>query len=131
MEVGACARAKPQTGRGRRRMTNMTGWIHTRFLATWTNTEPFGRRNAQAIYQDLVDQHGFTASYESVKRFVRALRHVDPEQFDRLECAAGEEAQVDYGEGARIRDPSQLRDRIRCESLPSVDAERGVQLEVM
>jgi hypothetical protein len=40
-------------------------------------------------------------------------------------------AQVDYGEGARIRDPSQLRDRIRCESLPSVDAERGVQLEVM
>ena len=55
-------------------MTNMTGWIHTRFLATWTNTEPFGRRNAQAIYQDLVDQHGFTASYESVKRFVRALR---------------------------------------------------------
>ena len=42
------------------------------------------QRNAQAIYQDLVDQFGFTASYDSVKRFVRALRHVDPEQFDRL-----------------------------------------------
>ncbi|TDY19982.1 AraC-like DNA-binding protein [Paraburkholderia sp. BL6665CI2N2] len=27
--------------------------------------------------------------------------------------------------------PGQLRDRIRCESLPSVDPERGVQLEVM
>ena len=32
------------------------------------------RRNAMAIYQDLVDAHGFTAAYNSVKRFVRALR---------------------------------------------------------
>jgi hypothetical protein len=48
------------------------------------------RRNAQAIYQDLVDQFAFTASYESVKRFVRALRHIDPEQFDRLEFGPGE-----------------------------------------
>jgi hypothetical protein len=31
-------------------------------------------RNATAIYQDLVDAHGFTAAYNSVKRFVRALR---------------------------------------------------------
>ncbi|MGF6547301.1 transposase [Paraburkholderia youngii] len=69
------------------------------------------KRNAQAISQDLVDQHGFTASYESVKRFVRALRHVDPEQFDRLEYAAGEEAQVDYGEGAPDRDPKTGRYR--------------------
>lgn len=29
------------------------------------------KRNAQAIYQDLVDQFGFTASYDSVKRSVR------------------------------------------------------------
>ncbi|SCB55918.1 hypothetical protein GA0061098_106016 [Bradyrhizobium shewense] len=50
------------------------------------------KRNAQAIYQDLVDQFGFTASYESVKRFVRALRHIDPKQFDRLKFAPGEEA---------------------------------------
>jgi hypothetical protein len=48
------------------------------------------RRNAQAIYQDLVDQFAFTASYESVKRFVRALRHIDPEQFDRLEFGPAE-----------------------------------------
>ncbi len=66
------------------------------------------KRTAQAIYQDLVDQHGFTVSYERVKRFARALRHVDPEQFDRLELAAGEEAQVDYGEGAPTREPRTL-----------------------
>lgn len=30
-------------------------------------------RNAKAIYQDLVDQHGFAARYASVKRFVRNL----------------------------------------------------------
>jgi transposase len=77
----------------------------------WIEQQVRLKRNAQAIYQDLVDQHGFTASYESVKRFVRALRHVDPEQFDRLECAAGEEAQVDYGEGAPTRDPKTGRYR--------------------
>lgn len=77
----------------------------------WIEQQVRLKRNAQAIYQDLVDQHGFTASYESVKRFVRALRHVDPEQFDRLEFTAGEEAQVDYGEGAPTRDPKTGRYR--------------------
>jgi transposase len=69
------------------------------------------QRNAQAIYQDLVDQFGFSARYNSVKRFVRGLRRVDPEQFDRLEFAPGEEAQVDYGEGALTRHPSSGRYR--------------------
>src|SRR5579872_5735665 len=31
-------------------------------------------RNAKAIYQDLVDSHGFAGRYASVKRFVRRLR---------------------------------------------------------
>ena len=31
-------------------------------------------RNAKAIYQDLVDDHGFTDRYSSVKRFVRHCR---------------------------------------------------------
>ena len=57
-------------------------------------------RNAMAIYQDLVDQHGFTGRYNSVKRFCRSLRQTEPAQFDRLEFLPGEEAQVDYGEGA-------------------------------
>jgi hypothetical protein len=35
-----------------------------------------------------------------VKRFVRLLKKKDPEQYDRLEFLMGEEAQVDYGQGA-------------------------------
>ncbi len=58
-------------------------------------------RNAVAIYQDLVERFGFTNKYNSVKRFVRGLKKEDPKQFDRLEFLPGEEAQVDYGKGAR------------------------------
>lgn len=57
-------------------------------------------RNAMAIHQDLVDLHGFASRYNSVKRFCRSLRQTEPAQFDRLEFLPGEEAQVDYGEGA-------------------------------
>jgi transposase len=69
------------------------------------------RRNFTAIYQDLVDQFGFSASYNSVKRFAGTLIEDDPAQFDRLEFAAGEEVQVDYGEGALTRYPGTDRYR--------------------
>ena len=69
------------------------------------------KRNATAIYQDLVDQHGFAGQYNSVKRFVAKLRHKAPEQFDRLSFLPGEEMQVDYGEGAPTRVPGSDRYR--------------------
>jgi transposase len=69
------------------------------------------RRNFTGIYQDLVDQFGFSASYNSVKRFAARLVGQDPEQFDRLEFVPGEEAQVDYGQGALTRVPG--KDRYR------------------
>ena len=72
---------------------------------TWIEQQVRLKRNGRAIYQDLVDQFGFASSYESVKRFVRGLRREAPHQFDRLEFLAGEEAQVDYGEGALTLDP--------------------------
>ena len=62
-----------------------------------------------AIYQDLVDLHGFTGAYNSVKRFAGKLRHREPEQFDRLAFLPGEEMQVDYGEGALTRVPGTQR----------------------
>ena len=58
-------------------------------------------RNAVSIYQDLVERYGFTNRYNSVKRFVRGVKKEDPKQFDRLEFPPGEEAQVDYGTGAK------------------------------
>ena len=70
--------------------------------------EAVGRgRNAMAIWQDLVDDHGFPAGYASVRRFVSTLRE-QPAVEARvvITTARGEEAQVDYGEGPMVRDPA-------------------------
>jgi transposase len=63
-------------------------------------------RNAMAIWQDMVDRHGFAGRYASVKRFVRKLVGSSaPEARVVIETAPGEEAQVDYGTGPMVRDP--------------------------
>jgi transposase len=63
-------------------------------------------RNAVAIWQDLVDRHGFGAGYASVRRFVLKLRgSTAPEARVVITTAPGEEAQVDYGEGPMVRQP--------------------------
>jgi transposase len=63
-------------------------------------------RNAMAIWQDLVDQHGFSARYASVRRYVGKLRGArTPEAHPVIVTAPGEEAQVDYGEGPMVRHP--------------------------
>jgi transposase len=67
---------------------------------SWIETQVGLGRNAQSIYQDLVEQHGFANRYNSVKRFVRWLKRKEPERFDVLEFPPGEEAQVDFGLGA-------------------------------
>jgi transposase len=58
--------------------------------------------SAQRIYQDLVAEEQFSASYDSVKRFIRALEQCQPLPFRRMECAPGEEVQVDFGQGAWV-----------------------------
>jgi transposase len=57
-------------------------------------------RNAQSIYQDLIEAGEFRHGYNSVKRFVARLKFRDPERFDVLEFLPAEEAQVDLGLGA-------------------------------
>jgi DNA replication protein DnaC/transposase len=62
-------------------------------------------RNARAIWQDLVDDHGFRSAYWSVKRFVVKLRGRTPvEARVVITTAPGEEGQVDYGDGPMVRD---------------------------
>ena len=64
-------------------------------------------RNAKAIWQDLVDDHGFTGRYASVKRFVRKLRGQSQRRARAvIVTPPGEEAQVDYGDGPMVRDPA-------------------------
>jgi transposase len=58
----------------------------------------------QRIYQDLVREHGFVGKYHSVRRFVRRLGDNGMSlPFRRMECAPGDEAQVDFGAGIPIR----------------------------
>ncbi len=64
----------------------------------------------QRIFQDLVAGHGFTDSYHSVRRFVR--RRFGPEvepPFRRMECAPGQEMQVDFGQGAWVVEDGKRR----------------------
>jgi transposase len=63
-------------------------------------------RNATAIWQDLVDDHGFTARYASVKRYVARLKASAPrEAHPSIFTPPGQEVQVDYGEGPMVRYP--------------------------
>lgn len=59
----------------------------------------------QAIFQLLVEQHGFAGSYSAVKRFLRRLEPATPRATIRVETAPGAEAQVDFGPAGVMLDP--------------------------
>ena len=58
--------------------------------------------SARRIHQDLTSEHAAQVSYDSVRRFLRRLGWARPLPFRRMECAPGQEAQVDFGKGAPI-----------------------------
>ena len=59
-----------------------------------------------AIWQDLLTEHDFAHSYQSVKRFVNKLQPSVVKQARAVIITEpGEEAQVDYGTGPWVRDP--------------------------
>jgi transposase len=57
----------------------------------------------QRIWQDLVEEYGYGASYESVKRFVRTMAPTR-RAVGVFHCAPGAEAQVDFFRGAPTLD---------------------------
>jgi transposase len=59
-----------------------------------------------AIFQRLRDDHGYTGSYSSLRRFVHHLRPHPPRTCVRLHSLPGEEAQVDFGAAGTFLDPS-------------------------
>ena len=68
-------------------------------------------RNAKAIWQDLVDSHGFTVGYQSVQRFVGKLRGTaEPEARAVIQTAPGE----DYGESGVMVRAASLVAHARC-----------------
>src|SRR6266498_2312678 len=56
----------------------------------------------QRIYQDLVVERQFAGSYFAVRRFVVRLIGKQELPFRRMECAPGQELQVDFGQGAWV-----------------------------
>jgi transposase len=65
--------------------------------------------SAQRIYQDLAAGHGFSGRYDSVKRFVRRLSLRVELPFRRMECAPGQELQVDFGLGGWVIEEDKRR----------------------
>jgi transposase len=63
------------------------------------------------IHQDLRDDHGFTASYSSVRRFLQGLRKSEVIPVRRIETGPGEEVQVDFGTAAWVVDANGKRRR--------------------
>jgi transposase len=91
---GADANASGSRGAGRPSVCEP----HRQAILAWLDQG----LTAQRIYQDLVREHGFAGSYYSVRRFVRRFEHRTELPMRRMECAAGEEVQVDFGSGAPI-----------------------------
>ena len=58
--------------------------------------------SAVRIHQDLVGEQGVQVGYDSVRRFLKRQSAARPLPFRRMECAPGEEVQVDFGQGALV-----------------------------
>jgi glycerate-2-kinase len=75
-----------------------------------------------AIWQDLVDHHHFSASYQSVRRFAGKLQAATSEARVIIETPPGEDSQVDYGSGPMVRDQQ------TGDNASSIDSRYGSQL---
>jgi transposase len=56
------------------------------------------------IWRKLREDHGYTGSYSSVKRYCRRLEPSAPQGYCRVETAPGQQAQVDFGYVGRCGD---------------------------
>ena len=64
-----------------------------------------------AMLRRLHDDHGYTGSYSSLRRFVQTLRPALPDVCVRVPHAPGSEAQVDFGPVGPLVDPTTERAR--------------------
>lgn len=70
-----------------------------------------GKVEMVAIFARLRDDHGYSGSYSSIRRFVRSIAPKEPDAFVRVHTAPGEEAQVDFGSVGQMLDPKSGRRR--------------------
>lgn len=62
--------------------------------------------SAMRIFQDLSQEHGYTGSYDTVKKYVKKHKESSRKVYMVNTCLPGEEAQVDFGYIGKIPDPS-------------------------
>lgn len=75
----------------------------------WIEAALHSGLSIQRIYQDLVAEHQFAGSSDSVWRFVRRLERVLALPFRRIEVEPGAELQVDFGQGAWVIEEGKRR----------------------
>jgi transposase len=74
--------------------------------------------SAKRIHQDLVSEFDFKGSYQSVKRYVSKLSNKGVLPYRHLETIPGKEAQVDFGQGAKVlENGSRRRPHLFCITL--------------
>jgi len=85
-----------------------------------SSVEPFGEivkalRKQEvemvAIWQRLKDDHGYSGSYSSIRRYVQQLEPQRREVYARVQTKPGEELQVDFGSVGQLFDPASGRIR--------------------
>lgn len=60
--------------------------------------------DAMNIYDRLVENNHFPGSYTSIRRYVAAMQPQIKTMVGRMVCLPGEEAQIDFGIGAEVRE---------------------------
>lgn len=83
------------------------------------------------IYDRLRQQHGYTGSYSSVRRFVRRLQPPEQRVTVRVQTAPGEEAQVDFGAAGTFLDPANGRPRAASVFVMTLSYSRHQYAEIV
>jgi len=91
-------------------------------IEQWMETDktapPKQRHTAQRMFERLREEHGFTGTDGTVRRFVARLKAKQPKAaFMPLLFEAGEEAQVDWGEAKVIENGTQRTVQLFCMRL--------------
>lgn len=95
-------------GDGRRRQVERCE-VHAEVVAAWLERQAAAKRpeSMRMLYEELVLEHGYTGSYQAVRRYVRrrvAVPAVRPSR--RVETKPGAQAQIDWLETRlRLEDP--------------------------
>lgn len=83
----------------------------------------------RAIYQRLVDSHGFDGSYSALCRYALQIRPKAKDITIRIETAPGEQAQVDFGSVGKMKDPKDGKPRSAYAFVMTLSYSRHMYVE--